>query len=56
MAAAALHALPNATIMNLVAKVREPPYRDFVLELFRTDRKMPSASTSRTSPTSTPTA
>ena len=41
MAAAALHSLPNATIMNLVAKVREQPHRDFVLELFRTDRKMP---------------
>lgn len=41
MIAAALHTLPNATIMNLVAKVREPPYRDFVLELFRTDRKLP---------------
>ena len=41
MYAAALHSLPNATITNLIAKVREAPHRDFVLELFRTDRKMP---------------
>ena len=41
MYAAALHSLPNATITNLIAKVREAPQRDFVLELFRTDRKVP---------------
>lgn len=40
MYAAALHSLPNATIMNLIAKVREAPQRDFVLELFRTDQKV----------------
>jgi len=35
----AVQALPNNNIINIISKVRHEPYRDIVLELFRTDRK-----------------
>jgi len=35
----AVQALPNNNIINIISKVRQEPYRDIVLELFRTDRK-----------------
>ena len=41
MYAKAVNTLPNANIMNLIAKVREAPYRDLVLAMFETERKLP---------------
>jgi len=38
---AALNVLPNANILNLISKARQEPYRATVLELFKTDVKMP---------------
>jgi hypothetical protein len=37
----ALHTLPNNSIINLVSKARTEPYRQTVLELFRTGGKVP---------------
>ncbi|MCP4399180.1 MAG: hypothetical protein GY801_18000 [bacterium] len=41
--AAALYLLPNNTILNLLSKARQEPYTGFVLELFKTDKKIPFA-------------
>ncbi len=38
---AALHILPNANILNLISKARQQPYNETVLELFKTDAKIP---------------
>jgi hypothetical protein len=38
---AALSILPNANILNLISKARQEPYRATMLELFKTDVKMP---------------
>jgi hypothetical protein len=38
---AALNILPNANILNLISKARQEPYRATILELFKTDAKMP---------------
>ena len=38
---AALHVLPNANILNLISKARQEPYNATVLELFKTDAKIP---------------
>lgn len=38
--AAALNALPNNNILNIVSKAKQPPYKDFVLNLFKTDEKV----------------
>jgi len=39
--AAATQILPNNTILNIISKAREEPYRKFVMDLFRTDEKIP---------------
>ncbi len=36
---AALYILPNNNVLNLISKVRQQPYKQAVLELFRTDKK-----------------
>ena len=36
----AVQALPNNNILNIVSKAKQEPYRDVVLKLFKTDRKM----------------
>ena len=41
MFADAVYALPNASIQNLISKVRQSPYRDLVLDLFQTEEKLP---------------
>ncbi|MDM8518394.1 hypothetical protein QUF76_19540, partial [Desulfobacterales bacterium HSG16] len=38
--AAAAHTLPNNNILNIISKIEDTPYREKVLELFKTDRKM----------------
>jgi hypothetical protein len=38
--AAATYDLPNTNILNIISKARKKPYKDLVLELFRTDRKL----------------
>lgn len=38
---AALYVLPNNNILNLISKARQEPYKQVVLELFRTDEKLP---------------
>ncbi len=38
---AALYILPNNNILNLISKARQEPYKQEVLELFRTDEKRP---------------
>lgn len=35
----AVHALPNNNILNIISKVRANPYRDIVIELFKTGKK-----------------
>lgn len=35
--AAAVHILPNNTILNIISKARRQPYKHFLLELFKTD-------------------
>jgi len=40
MYAAAVNLLPNNTILNMLSKAKQPPYRDFVLRLFDTEKKM----------------
>ncbi|MCP4150254.1 MAG: ATP-binding protein [bacterium] len=39
--AAALNVLPNNNILNIISKAKKAPYRDTVLELFKTDQKIP---------------
>ena len=36
----AVQALPNNNILNIVSKAKQEPYRDVVLKLFKTDRKI----------------
>ncbi len=38
--AAALDALPNNNILNLISKAKQEPYKSLVLELFRTNSKL----------------
>ena len=40
---AAVDVLPNNNILNIVSKAKQEPYRNVVLELFRTDKKTPFA-------------
>ncbi|GAK52630.1 hypothetical protein U14_03882 [Candidatus Moduliflexus flocculans] len=40
MYAAAVNLLPNNTILNMLSKAKQPPYRDFALRLFDTEKKM----------------
>lgn len=37
---AALNVLPNNNILNLISKAKQEPYKQFVLELFQTKRKI----------------
>ncbi|MDM8528894.1 AAA-like domain-containing protein [Anaerolineales bacterium HSG24] len=37
---AALYVLPNNNILNLISKARQEPYKQVVLELFKTDKKV----------------
>jgi hypothetical protein len=39
--AAAVDALPNANILNIISKARQEPYKQLVLEMFQTDEKIP---------------
>ena len=39
--AAASNRLPNANIINLISKANEQPHRDFLIELFQTEEKIP---------------
>jgi hypothetical protein len=39
--AAASQVLPNNNILNLISKARQEPYKGFVLDMFRTDEKIP---------------
>lgn len=39
--AAAVDALPNSNIINIVSKAKQDPYKDLVLRLFQTDEKLP---------------
>ncbi len=39
--AAALQVLPNNNVLNIISKARQEPYKKVVLELFRTDKKLP---------------
>ena len=39
--AAAIDALPNANIMNIISKAKQEPYRGLVLDMFQTDEKIP---------------
>ncbi len=36
----AVQALPNNNILNIISKAKQAPYKETVLELFRTDRKI----------------
>lgn len=36
----AVHALPNNNILNIVSKARQAPYKETVLEMFRTERNI----------------
>ncbi len=36
----ALDVLPNNNILNIISKVKQAPYKNFVLELFKTDGKL----------------
>jgi hypothetical protein len=38
---AAIEALPNANILNIISKAKQEPYRQLVLEMFQTDEKIP---------------
>jgi len=38
--AAALYALPNNNILNIISKAKKEPYKNAVLELFKTDEKI----------------
>ncbi len=37
--AAATDALPNNNILNIISKAKQPPYKDFVLDMFKTQEK-----------------
>ncbi len=37
---AALYLLPNNNILNIISKAKREPYRDIVLKLFKTDKKI----------------
>ncbi len=37
--AMATNALPNNNILNIISKAKQEPYKDFVLEMFRTEEK-----------------
>ena len=39
--AAAVDALPNANVLNIISKARQEPYQSLVLEMFQTDEKIP---------------
>ena len=39
--AAALDVLPNNTVLNIISKARQNPYKQLVLEMFKTDEKIP---------------
>ncbi|MEE4356317.1 MAG: hypothetical protein V2I97_07590, partial [Desulfococcaceae bacterium] len=36
-----IQALPNVNILNIISKARQEPYRELVLQLFRTNKKIP---------------
>ncbi|MCP5053004.1 MAG: hypothetical protein GY940_37905 [bacterium] len=38
--AAAVKVLPNNNILNIISKAKKEPYRQIILELFKTDRKL----------------
>ena len=38
--AEALYALPNNTVLNILSKVKQPPYTDVVMEFFKTGNKV----------------
>lgn len=38
---AATDLLPNSNILNILSKVKAPPYNDLILEMFRTDEPQP---------------
>ena len=38
--AAAIHTIPNNNILNIISKVKHPPYRQWILKLFKTDDKI----------------
>ena len=38
---AAIHALPNNNILNIISKANKAPYREMVLNLFKTEEKIP---------------
>lgn len=38
---AALEGLPNNNILNIISKARKEPYQQLVLEMFKTDQKLP---------------
>lgn len=38
--AAATYTLPNNNILNIISKVKDSPYREWVLDLFKTDEKV----------------
>ncbi len=38
--AAATYVLPNNTILNIISKAKQEPYKAFVLDLFKTDEKV----------------
>jgi len=38
--AAASHVLPNNTILNIISKARQEPYKGYVLDMFRTDEQV----------------
>ena len=40
---AAISVLPNNNILNIISKAKQTPYREFVLEMFRTSEKIPFA-------------
>ncbi|MCP4398837.1 MAG: hypothetical protein GY801_16255 [bacterium] len=40
VSAAAVKLLPNNTILNIISKVKHTPYKDVVLELFKTDSRL----------------
>jgi len=39
--AMALNVLPNSNILNIISKARQAPYKQLVLEMFRTDERLP---------------
>ncbi len=39
--AAAVQILPNNNILNIISKAKQEPYKEFVLELFKTGEKIP---------------